>query len=173
MKHVALALLAVPAIAHADANDRNIEHDYEPIASIGQLGFGVVGDHCLESDGGCPFDGTFQLGKVWAPIDRVRPGGFLELRTVGFDTFEAAVGPQVQLRLRDQLGLQLRAGVGGVADGDSYALAGAQLGTQHVGFSITTRRDFETHEMTTSAQLHISSLVAVFPFAVGIFLAST
>lgn len=49
----------------------------------------------------------------------MRPGLFVELHTIDFDTLEAAIGPQLQLWLFDTTSVQLRGGAGITGDGRS------------------------------------------------------
>ncbi|MEO8703642.1 MAG: hypothetical protein ABI867_26570 [Kofleriaceae bacterium] len=174
MNRSILALGFVAAVASPSFAD-----GYEPLGSIGQFGLGVVArsaDAAMaagDPDDRADFDGTFLIGKVFTPTYRVRPGGFLEVRTVSFDTLEVAVGPQVQLVLTDRLGVMLRAGVGGVAEAGNYALAGVQLGNRHLGASVIARRDFETHAVTIAASVEVSSLVAVFPIFAAVLASTT
>jgi hypothetical protein len=163
MKPWLFGLLMILATASPAAAD----DPFIPLGAYGQFGVGVTtraDDPVQDDPGGMSFDGTFRAGKVWRAHDRVRPGGFFEVRSVGFDTFEAAIGPQVQLRVGDSFGLQLRAGLGGVAEADNYALVGLQAGNWLAGVSVTARRAFDEPATTVSMNVELSTAVLLLPF---------
>jgi hypothetical protein len=163
-----LTLVALAAPATSFADDTETTAPYEPIDQFGQIGLGVVRRDVMTGDR-FGFDGTLRFGKVWRATDLVRPGFFFELRTVDFDTFEAAIGPQTQFRLGKTTAIQLRTGVGAEAEGRSYALGGVAVAHKWVGMSVTARRMFgdETERETViSANLEVPAIVALFPIGI-------
>ncbi len=157
-------LLLASREAAADEPDTFIGVD-----SLGMLGLGVVIDH-EDSDPAASYDYTLRIGHVFRATDRWRPGGFLELHSFDLESFDAAIGPQLQYRISTgydgQLALQLRGGVGVGGEG-THALAGVHLGTAYVGASVTTRRSFDTGDIVVSMNIEILALV---PVAIGIAL---
>jgi hypothetical protein len=137
--------LLLPLALVAAASSTSLADDepapFEAIEQFGRIGIGMVRyNDATGMDHRYGFDGSLRFGKVWRATDLVRPGFFFELRTVNFDTFEPAIGPQTQFRLGKTLALQLRGGVGAEANGRSFALGSVAVGTSWLGMSVTARR---------------------------------
>ncbi len=165
LMRAALLLIALTGSAAAET-----VHDPEPdefigVDAYGTLGLGIAIDH-EDTTPAANYDYTLRLGRTFRASSRWRPGGFLELHSFDLETFDAAIGPQVQLRLGEQLALQLRGGVGVGSEGTS-ALAGVQLGTYYLGASVTVRRSFDTGDVVVSANIEV---IALLPVAIGIAL---
>jgi hypothetical protein len=103
-------------------------------------------------------DQSFRVGTTFRATDRWRPGGFLELHALDLEIFDAAVGPQVQMRIGEQLAVQLRAGVG-LGDDGGHALAGISFGTYLIGASVNARRFFDTKDVVVSINIEVMALV--------------
>lgn len=153
-----VALLFASSTASAD--------DFIGPDAYGTLGLGVAIDHEPATAPAANYDYSLRVGHVVRASDRIRPGGFVELHSLDLELFDAAIGPQVQYRIGEQLALQLRAGVGLGSDG-AHALAGLQLGTYYVGGSITARRSFDTRDVVVSANIEV---IALLPAALAIAL---
>lgn len=149
--------------SHAAAADDFLGPD-----SLGTAGLGVAIDHDPPTGLAANYDYSLRIGKTFRATDRLRPGGFFELHSLDFEAFDAALGPQLQLRLGDQLALQARGGLGIGTDG-MHALAGMQLGTYYFGASITARRVFDTHDTIVSLNIEF---IALLPAALAIALAT-
>lgn len=152
MKAIAVTLaLCSPAIAD----------DFVGIDAYGTLGIGVAIDH--DPSGITPsasYDAALRLGRTLRATDRWRPGGFVELHGLDLERFDAAIGPQLQFRVRGQVALQLRAGVGLGEDG-THALAGLHFGSYTLGVSATARRWFDTGDVVVALNLEVLALVPV------------
>ena len=151
---LSLAALA-PGVAFAD-------DDNEDELWFGSFGLGVVRSTARDARADYGFDGTFRVGRTGHATRRLRLGGFVEIRTVDFETFEAAGGPQLQLRFGDSRSVVLRAGVGSEAEGDSYGLFGFSFKGAVVGASVAARRTFD-RETALSVNFEFSGLVLLFP----------
>lgn len=144
---LALVCIATPAAAES----------FEPLDQTGQVGLGASLDEHR-------FDGNLRIGHVVRASGPLWAGGFVELHTIGFDTYDLSIGPQAQLRMSDLWAVQLRAGLGIGSDGPQ-AIAGAQLGTWIIGTSVTARRSFDTDATVISLNLELSALLPALPFA--------
>ncbi len=149
--------------------------DHEPFISLdayGKFGVGFAIDEgdAMSSERTTPaanYDYNLRFGKTLRATDFWRPGGFVEIHSFDFETFDAAIGPQVQLRLGDQLAVQLRGGVGAGSEG-THAVAGVQFGNWIIGASINARRSFDTGDVVVSVNVELMALI---PVALGIALA--
>lgn len=161
------SVLLVIAMTSTAVADGYFEAD-EPFVELD--GYGTAGlGFAIDDDARSPsasYDYTLRWGKTFRASRAVRPGGFLEIHSFDFATLDAAVGPQVQLRLFGQYALQLRAGVGTGSDG-TYALAGAQLGSWILGTSVTARRWFDSRDTVVSLDVEIC---AALPFMLALAL---
>lgn len=153
-------VIALSSTAHAD--------DFAGADALGSLGLGLAIDHEPTTAPAANYDYSLRVGHVVRASDRIRPGGFVELHSLDLELFDAAIGPQLQYRIGEQLALQLRAGVGLGSDG-THVLAGVQLGTYYLGGSITARRAFDTHDVVVSMNIEV---VALLPAALAIALGS-
>lgn len=156
-----LAIIAVVLVASsvARADDRD---DFLPLDMLGQVGLGatITNDRYIDAD---HFDGTLRFGKTWRATDRWRPGAFVELHTISFDTLDAAIGPQVQMRVGDYAALQLRGGVGVDSDGQTHALVGAQFGMSIIAAGVTARRSFESGDTVVSVNVELTAALPLIP----------
>src|SRR5690348_1522175 len=113
-----MVVLGTAGAAHADGVFGSSDHsDNEPsepdefisLGAIPQVGLGF--SHSTDDNA---FDFSVRGGAVGRVSDHFHVGAFLELHSVGWDTLEAAIGPQVQYQFSKSstTALQLRAGVG-------------------------------------------------------------
>jgi hypothetical protein len=146
-----LALVCIATPASADS--------FEPLDQLGQVGLGAArhGDDLT-------FDGNLRIGHSVHATGPIWAGGFGELHTFGFDTYDLSIGPQAQLRLSDLFAVQLRAGVGIGSDGPQ-AIVGGQFGTWLMGASVTARRSFDTDETIVSFNVELTALLPALPLA--------
>jgi hypothetical protein len=161
---VVVAVLAASSVAQASDGK---EEEFMPLDRFGQLGFGASlrNDPFLDVN---RFDGSFRIGHVRRVANRIYPGGFFELHTVGFDTYDAAFGPQVQLRLGNEAAVQLRGGVGAGTEG-THATVGGQIGMWFIAGGVTARRSFDTHETVVSVNLELTAVLPLIPIAIAAF----
>jgi hypothetical protein len=159
---IAVTILALSARS-ARADDTDV--GYLPMLMVPQVGIGFTGVvHEPEAAQGA-FDGTLRLGYMFRDRDSIlRPGGFLEVHTVGFDSCDFAFGPLLETRLEKSLALQLRAGVGAGPDVPAYAEAGVELGNGIAGLSFTGRREFDDGGYRISVNLEVTTALLLIPF---------
>jgi hypothetical protein len=159
-RHLAL-LIAITTSSVASADD------YIPLGNYGQIGLGFAYRFDAEDRDRSLFEGTLRVSPAWQVTDQLFAGGFVEVRTPGFDGFEAYIGPQAQLRIGDVWGLQARAGIGAEADGQGCAVAGLQLGNVLLGGTVTARRYFDDDRTELSFNLELSTVWLLVPFFRG------
>lgn len=149
-RFVVLAVLAVASPASAE--------EFEPLDQLGQIGLGgsMTGGEATR------FDSTLRLGHSRHATSRLWAGGFGELHTLGFDTWDFSIGPQAQLRLTDLVAVQVRTGLGAGTEG-THALVGAQLGTWLAGANVTARREFGSGEVAVTVNVELAALLPLFP----------
>jgi hypothetical protein len=170
MKVAILSIMAVAAlggvaradddgISSSDSSDDNKEDEFLSLGAIPQIGIGIN-----LTDTAPRFDGTLRGGKVFRMTKHLHAGGFVELHTLNFDGFDAAIGPQVQIELGNTFALQLRGGVGAAADHGSFGVVGAQIGNFITGVTVSARRPLDGSGPTEfSANVELSSALLLLP----------
>jgi hypothetical protein len=162
--------LSVNEVALLKAQNPPVEEEtpeekvYLPLSfSFPTIGLGMVMRGANEMDlGKRAFDGTFRWSPGWNVHERLRLGGFGELRTASFDTLEAALGPHVELAISELWAVQLRGGLGGGSDAGSYATAGVHAGLPFAGLSVTGRRYFDDDHVEVSINLEVAIATVLF-----------
>jgi hypothetical protein len=156
----AASILTVSSTARADeAEDaRRAEEEFLPIALFPQIGVGLV-----SQDGDTAFDGSLRWSPSWKVVPRTYVGGFIEARTISFDSLDFAVGPQVQYRIGENLAVQGRAGVGAEMEGERFAVAGITLGTFLAGATVSGRRYFDDDRYEVSVNLEVTGAIVLLP----------
>lgn len=152
MRLVILALVVLATPAAADS--------FAPLDQLGQLGLGASQQDAKD----LTFDGNLRIGHSVHATGRLWAGGFGELHTFGFDTYDLSFGPQAQVQLSDLFAVQLRAGVGIGSDGPQ-AIVGGQFGTWLLGTSVTARHSFDTDATIVSFNVELAALLPVLPLA--------
>lgn len=141
-----------------DSSDSEREDDFLSLGSIPQIGIGV------NMAGDSPrFDGTLRGGAVFRLNKHLHAGGFLELHTVSFDGFDAAIGPQLQIQLGETAAIQLRGGVGSSPNYGAFTVVGAQVGNAIGGISVTARRPLDGGPTEFSANIEVASALLLLP----------
>ena len=156
----ALSIVTMSSTARADeAEDaQRVEQDFIPIGVFPQIGVGLV-----SQDSDTAFDGSVRWSPSWRVVPRTYAGGFIEARTIGVDSLDFAVGPQVQYRLGKNLAVQGRVGVGAEMEGERFAVAGIQLGTFVAGTTVSGRRYFEDDRYEISVNLELTAAILAVP----------
>lgn len=144
-----------PLLSSSPARAEPDDGDYTALGSVPQVGLGIA-HHSADTS----FDFTIRWSPAWHVAPRTFIGGFGEVR---FDDLEVSLGPQVQLRVAGALGIASRVGVGAVADGENFAVAGVQLGQPYLGISVNGRRYFgERYELSINLDLSLELLLLPF-----------
>ena len=151
--------LSSTAFADEAEDEQRDEENFLPIGFFPQVGAGFVARAGGEAD----FDGTIR----WSPSKRVAPrtyaGAFLEMHTISFDTYDFAIGPQMQYRIGKDFAVQARAGVGSQMEGEQFAVAGVQIGNFLVGATLTGRHYFDDDRTEISINAELNAVVALIP----------
>jgi hypothetical protein len=130
------------------------EDDFD--ARVLQLGVGIASVDSEPRE--TRFAAMARLGVTWRTRDNLFAGGFLEAHTIAFDTFDASVGPQLQLRPSETSAIQIRAGVGSSSAG-SFATGGVSVGNLFAGVGVTARRAFDGGTLDVSVTFELQPLM--------------
>lgn len=166
-RSAALVMVAccLPSAAEADPESGK----YIPLGlGLPQIGLGAVtrGDNDMELEK-YDFDATLRFSPSKVIVPRLRVGGFVEVRSAAWDTFEFGLGPHVMGSLSELWAVQLRTGVATVSDGPSYALVGIQIGNPVIGLTATGRRFFDDDHYELSVNVELTSALLLVPFLLG------
>ena len=158
----ALLVVALSSAAHADDKSEQEQRDddnFIPLGIAPELGAGVAVNHGNKVG----FDGTLRWGLTGRLADWFRPGAFVDVHTVNFDTMDAAIGPQVQTRLSGDNALATRVGVGVDTNGTKFVLGGLQYGNALLNVGVTGRAYDDGHS-EIAATLNVTSAFLLLPF---------